>query len=134
MVMASIQLNSESHSLTYDWEVLRKRSLVPGGFGSERVQIWCVLVVSLTHRANGESRPQLLGVSPLQTSTSTHSQSSDNLISVSEAEDKKTNGGVPPVPPLESELEPHRDEHQIRLDTDRSFVLYPASLSVPISR
>jgi len=29
------------------------------------------------------------------------------------------------IPESQTELEPHRDERQIRLDTDRSFVLYP---------
>ncbi|KAF8069231.1 rab-GTPase-TBC domain-containing protein [Lyophyllum atratum] len=64
-----------------DWEGLRRRSLQPGGFGTNRIQIW----------------PQLLHVSKL-------------------AERTEERGEL---------VEEHRDERQIRLDTDRSFVLYP---------
>lgn len=37
--------------------------------------------------------------------------------------DEKANGNPLPTDPKE---EPHRDERQIRLDTERSFVFYPA--------
>ncbi|KAI0064241.1 hypothetical protein BV25DRAFT_1990015 [Artomyces pyxidatus] len=69
-----------------DWDALRRRSLQPGGFGTERQSIW----------------PRLLHVDP---ATLVAAQSS--------------------VPSADSEETPHEDERQIRLDTDRSFVLYP---------
>ncbi|KAF9459688.1 rab-GTPase-TBC domain-containing protein [Collybia nuda] len=80
---------SDTWATRVDWTALRERSLLPGGFGEERANIW----------------PQLLGV-------------------------EKTPKGS--VKDEESEPEiptPHRDERQIRLDTDRSFVLYPVDAS-----
>ncbi|KIY64707.1 hypothetical protein CYLTODRAFT_401513 [Cylindrobasidium torrendii FP15055 ss-10] len=71
-----------------DWDALRKESILPGGFGDRRVEIW----------------PQLLGVN--------HSRS-----------EHKTDRATSVYPEKEG-LE-HSDERQIRLDTDRSFVLYP---------
>jgi len=35
------------------------------------------------------------------------------------------------IPESRNEPEPHRDERQIRLDTDRSFVLYPVGDAPP---
>ncbi|KAG6899322.1 hypothetical protein C0993_011224 [Termitomyces sp. T159_Od127] len=65
-----------------DWEDLRKRSLLPGGFGPSRAQIW----------------PSILGVC---------SRSEKEVVT-----------------------DEHCDESQIRLDTDRSFVLYPVDTSI----
>jgi len=81
-----------------DWEGLRTRSLHGGGFGEERVEIWCVKVNSYyCSCAEEEHRPKLLNVSR------THSTREEST----------------------TETVPHEDERQIGLDTDRSFVLYP---------
>lgn len=64
-----------------DWDILRKASLFPGGFGEDRIKLW----------------PKLLNV----------------------------RHGAPQDLSVFDELPSHTDERQIRLDTDRSFVLYP---------
>ncbi|KAE9404638.1 hypothetical protein BT96DRAFT_989200 [Gymnopus androsaceus JB14] len=61
------------------WEEARIRSLEPGGFGKDRVEIWM------------------------------------KLLNVEASSDEE-------IPDM---LPEHADERQIRLDTDRSFVLYP---------
>lgn len=92
----------ESHSGTaggIDWEGLRELSLQPGGFGEERVSLWCVpLGFHLQHIPNVVRRPKLLKV------------------------DLRTEGKDVPI---DSEEEAHQDENQIKLDTNRSFVMYP---------
>jgi len=85
-----------------DWNALRLQSLAPGGFGAARAQIWHAS--SPLHHSplfpqllNFTFRPSLLHVDV-------------NAIHATENE---------------KEHDLHRDERQIRLDTDRSFVLYP---------
>ncbi|KAJ3473614.1 hypothetical protein NLI96_g12913 [Meripilus lineatus] len=74
-----------SDTATPNWAELRRLSLLPGGFGQRRVELWT----------------QALGVSlPAQDTQFEEPQKAEDL-------------------------EPHKDERQIRLDTDRSFVLYP---------
>ncbi|KAI6040872.1 rab-GTPase-TBC domain-containing protein [Pisolithus marmoratus] len=88
------------------WESLRERSLQPEGFGADRVRIW----------------PALLGVQPLS-----------DPPPYSEVE------GTPDPPSATSihssygyeDADPHPDERQIKLDTDRSFVLYPLEPGSP---
>ena len=85
-----------------DWNALRLQSLAPGGFGNARAHIWHASA-PLHHLPlfpqllNFTFRPSLLHVD------------------------------VNAIHPIENEKEHdlHRDERQIRLDTDRSFVLYP---------
>ncbi|KZT32110.1 hypothetical protein SISSUDRAFT_1067188 [Sistotremastrum suecicum HHB10207 ss-3] len=69
-----------------DWERLREISLLPGGFGEARAEIW----------------PFLLHVSK-----------------------QGSEGGDEMSPAKEEVDEPHHDERQVSLDTDRSFVIYP---------
>ncbi|KZS95601.1 hypothetical protein SISNIDRAFT_548455 [Sistotremastrum niveocremeum HHB9708] len=69
-----------------DWERLREISLLPGGFGEARAEIW----------------PFLLQVSK-----------------------QGSEGGDEMSPAKEEVDEPHHDERQVSLDTDRSFVIYP---------
>ena len=85
-----------------DLDALRLQSLAPGGFGAARAYIWHAS--SPLHHSplfpqlsNFTFRPRLLHVD------------------------------VNAIHPTENEKEHdlHRDERQIRLDTDRSFVLYP---------
>jgi hypothetical protein len=67
---------------------------------------------------NGSSRPQLLGVSPAHIHTA-ELPSTENKVDENDREEL--------IP------QPHRDERQIRLDTDRSFVLYPVGELLPFS-
>ena len=94
----------ETSQLDYslDWNALRLQSLAPGGFGAARAQIWHAS--SPLHHSplfpqllNFTFRPSLLHV---------------DVNAIHAAENEK-------------EHDLHRDERQIRLDTDRSFVLYP---------
>ena len=84
-----------------DWEGLRRRSVLPGGFGHERVSIWCVPCPSFVSIVSCVNRPSLLHVNP-----STPPRDDD----------------VEPA---------HADEYQIRLDTERSFVFYPVGEPTP---
>ena len=86
-----------------DWEGLRVKSLQKGGFGEDRVDIWCDQSTFMFRRGSLIIyRPKLLHVSKQAT------------------KDKKSLDTT-----LEDEKPPHQDERQIGLDTDRSFVLYP---------
>ncbi|EKM58169.1 uncharacterized protein PHACADRAFT_182539 [Phanerochaete carnosa HHB-10118-sp] len=80
-----------------DWDHLRKLSLRPGGFREQRVELW----------------KQLLNIEP---------QPFEQLA-------VKRGADAAPTDSLEKDLpqavEPHQDERQVQLDTDRSFVLYP---------
>ncbi|TFK38258.1 rab-GTPase-TBC domain-containing protein [Crucibulum laeve] len=90
-----------------NWEELRKRSIQPGGFGSERVDIW----------------PRLLNASAAPVALSSNHDVGDETKHLSpETNDDHT------------EEKPHPDERQIRLDTDRSFVLYPVGLDSDVQR
>lgn len=92
--------SDDSHSL--DWDALRLQSLAPGGFGGARAYIWHASSPHLFSPPFLElySRPRLLHVDP----DLDVKQSPQNF---------------------NKEHDPHQDERQIRLDTDRSFVLYP---------
>ena len=67
---------------------------------------------------NRTSRPQLLGVSAAHTR---------NVEPLSVEKNEEENRGE------ELMSQSHRDERQIRLDTDRSFVLYPVGELLPFS-
>ncbi|KAI9569899.1 rab-GTPase-TBC domain-containing protein [Boletus coccyginus] len=81
------------------WVSFRERSLQPGGFGEDRARIW----------------PALLGAQPLSDPppySEVESTNEDGNQNQTEEEGMH-------------ELVAHADERQIKLDTDRSFVLYP---------
>ncbi|CDO71045.1 hypothetical protein BN946_scf184844.g49 [Trametes cinnabarina] len=84
-----------------DWEALRARSALPHGFGEERVRIWPKLL-----HIDGESSSDDIVATG---STAPHAAREEH-----ERADQRTR-----------EEQPHEDERQIGLDTDRSFVLYP---------
>ncbi|GBE88877.1 hypothetical protein SCP_1402850 [Sparassis crispa] len=84
-----------------EWDSLRKLSLEPGGFRDKRTQLWPKLLY-VTHVEEAPDPPESLDGSTL----------------IDAASDNYTD--------LESTTESvHRDERQIGLDTERSFVLYP---------
>ncbi|KAI6108629.1 rab-GTPase-TBC domain-containing protein [Pisolithus croceorrhizus] len=95
---------NNSEELT--WESLRRRSLQPEGFGVDRVKIW----------------PALLGVQPL--SDPPPYSEIDVSPDPSSAISSHSSYGY-------EDTDPHPDERQIKLDTDRSFVLYPLEPSSP---
>ena len=78
-----------------------------------------------------EIRPRLLNVhTPL---TSLHT----NPRPPSDSNADTTSLDVPKNPHahlLDADVEPHPDERQVRLDTDRSFVLYPVGETAPAPR
>ncbi|CAL1698794.1 unnamed protein product [Somion occarium] len=80
---------------TLDWEDARRRSLLPGGFGQDRVALW----KSLLNVPDYEDRNSTVYLSGWR---------ADSVAGLS----------------IDS-VEEHADERQIKLDTDRSFVLYP---------
>ncbi|KAI0760627.1 rab-GTPase-TBC domain-containing protein [Fomes fomentarius] len=85
-----------------DWQAYRLLSLQPHGFGVERVHIW----------------PRLLHVDP---DVVKDRRESTDIFVWSEVSLDEILSDVEGTP----EGEPHEDERQIELDTDRSFVLYP---------
>ncbi|KAH9836086.1 rab-GTPase-TBC domain-containing protein [Rhodofomes roseus] len=92
-------------SASPDWDALRKRSLGPHGFGDERKTLW----------------PQLLHVNLAEASAPKADTSSEPPPVVEDAsgsEDPQISADI-------DEALAHRDERQIGLDTNRSFVLYP---------
>jgi hypothetical protein len=92
-----------------DWDALRLQSLAPGGFGDARAYIWHAFLYGHSHPfLELYFRPRLLHV------------------------DLDLNHDVNQSPQNhQEEHEPHQDERQIRLDTDRSFVLYPVGDAHP---
>jgi hypothetical protein len=84
-----------------DWDALRLQSLAPGGFGPARANIWYLFFAR-----NDMSPSYYYFIRP-------------KLLHV--------HMNTLEIP----EGEPHRDERQIRLDTDRSFVLYPVGDAHP---
>ncbi|KAI1785958.1 rab-GTPase-TBC domain-containing protein [Ganoderma leucocontextum] len=86
-----------------DWQAYRNLSLQPHGFGNERVRIWPKLV-------NVDDQA-LLSEHPYDPTEA--SAWSDASFDLGNPNEDKLDG------------DPHADEHQIGLDTDRSFVLYP---------
>ncbi|EMD35675.1 hypothetical protein CERSUDRAFT_96787 [Gelatoporia subvermispora B] len=91
-----------------DWAAARELSLRPGGFGAKRVELW----------------PQLLNVEHPAPKTSELRVSEPSASAPDEAShesDEVDNESIRDT----STIAPHKDERQIQLDTDRSFVLYP---------
>ncbi|PSR76573.1 hypothetical protein PHLCEN_2v8331 [Hermanssonia centrifuga] len=81
-----------------DWETLRSLSLRPGGFKEQRINLWA----------------QLLNVDPaLRNIVSDDTELINPVIDGRHASVSS------------EDIDPHEDERQVRLDTDRSFVLYP---------
>jgi hypothetical protein len=112
-----------------DWDGLRKQSVLPGGFGDERVSIW---YVSWNYRCAAglicSYRPRLLGVNPRPDSKMCMSIPTIQITAPSPSTpfplsslSRPPSFSRPPSPPPT----PHRDEHQVHLDTQRSFVFYP---------
>lgn len=94
-------------SSSRDWDALRSQSLAPGGFGDARAYIWYAFLTVLSHPfLELYLRPRLLHVD-LNRDVNQSPQS------------------------YHEENKPHQDERQIRLDTDRSFVLYPVGDALP---
>ncbi|KAI9062078.1 hypothetical protein FKP32DRAFT_1630189, partial [Trametes sanguinea] len=89
-----------------DWQALRDQSTRPYGFGEERVRIWPKL---LHVDSDGEVPPE----SVVATGSSSSKASTENEHESNSAHEEQ----------------PHADERQIGLDTDRSFVLYPVEES-----
>ncbi|KAI0690807.1 rab-GTPase-TBC domain-containing protein [Cytidiella melzeri] len=83
---------------TPGWQQLRDLSLRPGGFKEKRLVLW----------------PQLLNVNVTYFPTA----QSDEAAERTQVESNVFRNE-------EGEVEPHPDERQVELDTDRSFVLYP---------
>lgn len=94
-----------------NWEELRSRSLRPGGFGAERISIWPRL---LNAKIPVSSSLQSITV---RQSAEPEVNDGDTKEGLSTEDSLTDNATRPSVE--------HRDEHQIKLDTDRSFVLYP---------
>ncbi|KAH7918756.1 hypothetical protein BV22DRAFT_1041531 [Leucogyrophana mollusca] len=95
---------------TIDWDELRALSLRPGGFGEDRVRIWTALL-------HAEALSSASTASSSTNETSTTSSSTNKTSEPSSPTNEAPND--------DDDTEPHRDERQIRLDTDRSFVMYP---------
>ncbi|KAI0717109.1 rab-GTPase-TBC domain-containing protein [Earliella scabrosa] len=90
-------------AVNVDWQAYRLLSLQPHGFGAARVHIWPRLLNVNTHDLEDKREATDCSVWSEVSLTQTLEEQDDN-------------------PP---DGEPHKDERQIELDTDRSFVLYP---------
>ncbi|KAL0068098.1 GTPase-activating protein gyp8 [Marasmius tenuissimus] len=104
-----------------DWLELRKRSLLPGGFGEERKWIWPKLLFVEGSSSSRTASSDLS--SATQERELKHEEHDDEyILKDSTNESRHTD---------EQDQEEHRDERQIQLDTDRSFVLYPDPVGEP---
>ncbi|KAF8632342.1 hypothetical protein AX15_001926 [Amanita polypyramis BW_CC] len=111
-----------------DWDALRTQSLQPGGFGADRRQdIWPKLLNVAVPAASGDSDPG---------SGSYRDVDDDDYPNWTGEYDKDEDIGDDPrgVADTNKPTDVHKDEYQIRLDTDRSFVLYPDDSKTHIPR
>ncbi|OCH86458.1 hypothetical protein OBBRIDRAFT_828297 [Obba rivulosa] len=99
---------SDRHPKQLDWKALRELSLQPGGFGSRRIDIWPQLL-NVERPTRELSKP--VDVEPPAVAHDDTSPAVDETV-LTRLGDTST-------------MSLHRDERQIQLDTDRSFVLYP---------
>ncbi|KAL5481071.1 GYP8 [Sanghuangporus weigelae] len=101
-----------------DWSRLRSLSVRPGGFGEDRIYVWPFLLhveqddnpvkeEDETDSVSSPMRRRRGRISP--------SRASNEKLSVDRASESS---------PCSTGAESHPDERQIKLDTDRSFVLY----------
>ncbi|KAG8891344.1 hypothetical protein FRB99_003656, partial [Tulasnella sp. 403] len=100
-----------------NWQRLRELSIQPGGFGHEgRKEVWpFVLHATAVRRFSRPATSQ--GTPPLKESP----KGPGGTDSPGSSEPEK----VPDDTFEEGAEEPHPDERQVGLDTDRSFVVYP---------
>ncbi|EJC99233.1 uncharacterized protein FOMMEDRAFT_170559 [Fomitiporia mediterranea MF3/22] len=100
-----------------DWASLRSLSLRPGGFGEDRRHAWPFLL----HSEKDEGSTAVKETDSVQSPLRRRRRGRSSSITV-----KKEDASSDPVEAAPSSLstESHPDEHQIKLDTDRSFVLY----------
>ncbi|TDL22708.1 hypothetical protein BD410DRAFT_193913 [Rickenella mellea] len=102
--------SSEGSTARGKWDELRRLSLEDGGFGSRRIAAWTYLLqIESTSSAESPTTGE-----PTQKEQTEESYSS-SLITDLESEDDEN----------EKSVVEHPDERQIKLDTDRSFVIYP---------
>ncbi|PFH45294.1 hypothetical protein AMATHDRAFT_9549 [Amanita thiersii Skay4041] len=103
-----------------DWATLRARSLQPGGFGKDREAIW----------------PKLLNVRLPRAGTKTVSPPPPMVLEGDDGEIKQETDASAAAREgsTNNSIIQHRDERQIKLDTDRSFVLYPSEETGPAPR
>ncbi|KAK1226223.1 GTPase-activating protein gyp8 [Marasmius sp. AFHP31] len=102
-----------------DWLELRKRSLAPGGFGEERKWIWPKLL--FVEGSSSRTTSSDLASTTQERELKHEEHDDEHILKDSTDESKHTDG---------QDQEEHRDERQIQLDTDRSFVLYPDPVEV----
>ncbi|KAF8636972.1 hypothetical protein AX17_003133 [Amanita inopinata Kibby_2008] len=110
---SSILAQREGSDMSLNWEELRAQSLRPGGFGMERENIW----------------PKLLGVN-----VSERVKTPEPLEPGSEEKEEEGVNDTTANCDATSSIVEHQDERQIRLDTDRSFVLYPGESEASASK
>ncbi|TBU25435.1 rab-GTPase-TBC domain-containing protein [Dichomitus squalens] len=104
MISSDVEKSRHQRPLdAIDWQVYRNLSLQPHGFGKERVRIWPRLL-------NVDDRAYVSRDKCDAPDSSLWSDASFDLTSPQEQQELPGN--------------PHSDERQITLDTDRSFVLY----------
>ncbi|KZT50548.1 hypothetical protein CALCODRAFT_488615, partial [Calocera cornea HHB12733] len=108
-----------------DIRALQELSLSPAGFasGHARKVAWPYLLQVDPSEPEREAGPSTRTLTPTSASPSSPSSSSSS------------GAQLPTSLPDDQDLEePHKDEFQVKLDTDRSFVLYPALHDTPKSR
>ncbi|KIR52495.1 hypothetical protein I315_05104 [Cryptococcus gattii Ru294] len=106
-----------------DLKALRRISALPGGFGGEeeRRRAWAFLLgtskLDTASSEAGSSKPAVTTQPILADATEQKPEEQKEQLEVEG--DSKDNGGP----------QPHKDEPQVKLDTDRSFVIYPKGIS-----
>ncbi|KAL5522754.1 hypothetical protein ACEPAG_8772 [Sanghuangporus baumii] len=101
-----------------DWSCLRSLSVKPGGFGEDRIYVWPFLL----HVEQDDN--------PVKEEDETDSVSSPmrrrrgRISPLGASNEKLSVDGDSKSSPCSTGAESHPDERQIKLDTDRSFVLY----------
>jgi hypothetical protein len=120
-----------------DWDELRTLSLAPGGFGENRIRLWQVSVLLRLPRCNSTYstmyRPLLLHASPpCLPLDASHAEIPAASETSHESNNSDSDGPAGTASASASRVLSHRDERQIQLDTERSFVLYPVGEPFPL--
>ncbi|WVQ81438.1 hypothetical protein IAT38_003562 [Cryptococcus sp. DSM 104549] len=119
-----------------DLDALRRISALPGGFAGLRKKVWPVLLRVHTDGAVGSDKPaaaddpQPPAIDAVAKSEQAEEAGSE-LSTIPGAQDGhlEPESGSSSRPSSPDGLPLHKDEHQVHLDTNRSFVTYPRGLT-----
>ncbi|WVQ75403.1 hypothetical protein IAR50_005024 [Cryptococcus sp. DSM 104548] len=112
-----------------DLGALRKTGGLPGGFAGERKKVWPLLLrVDRCDSPEKEEKVEAPSGTTVEVSTSSVSTDNEHQAMPNELATDLAEGSEDGSR-KNSDVVKHKDEQQVKLDTDRSFVTYPTNIS-----